>query len=275
MTRNLPGGGTHPRGGTPFHGAKMTPPERDDAIFEHLRRYHLTTPEVLHRLFFEGTHLNAVTKVTSRLTREGKISRPLRLFGQRSYFVLTPRQAVRLGEHRAIARKFEYQGLVNAYGVLCFCAENGVRKFTPKEFAEKFPELVIPGVRSGNYYIDVEQTDNGRSSRLGFMLVDYGTSPETIVKKVQKIKARGYTVPAFARLLQRGKFVIAIIAPGEAKVEQVKAALTDEAPGNALYRIEAAPELGELLVHRGRLRTQPTPSETPERAHAEEGAPDA
>lgn len=131
----------------------MTPAERDDAILEHLRRYHLTTPEVLHRLFFDGVSPNAVTKVTSRLTREGRISRPLRLFGQRTYFVLTPREAVRLGEHRAIARKFAYQGLVNAYGVLSFCAENGVQKFTPREFAAKFPELVIPGVRSGNYYM--------------------------------------------------------------------------------------------------------------------------
>ena len=107
---------------------------------------------------------------------------------------------------------------VNAYGVLAYCVENGVQKFTPKEFAEKFPELVIPGVRSGNYYIDVEETDDGRKSRLGFMLVDYGTSPETIVKKVRRIVSRGYTLPAFARLIQRGSFVVAIIAPSSPKV---------------------------------------------------------
>jgi hypothetical protein len=233
----------------------MTPQERDDAILEHLRRYHLTTPEVLRRLFFDGTSLNAVTKVTSRLTREGRISRPLRLFGQRSYFVLTFREAVRLGEHRSIAKMFDRQGLVNAYGVLSFCVENGVQKFTPKEFAEKFPELVIPGVRSGNYYIDVEEKGDGplpaegRKSRLGFMSVDYGTSPETIVKKVRKITGRGYSLPAFGQLIQRGGFVIAIICPTAAKVEAVKAALSDEAPGFVRFRVEAVTELEELLLH--------------------------
>jgi hypothetical protein len=238
----------------------MTPAERDDAILKHLKRYHLTTPEVLRRLFFPDVSTNAVTKVTSRLTREGRISRPLRLFEQRRYFVLTPREAVRLGEHRAVARKFEYQGLVNAYGVLCFCATTGTQKFTPKEFEEKFPELVIRGVRSGNYYIDVEETDagplpaEGKKSRLGFMLVDYGTSVETLVKKTQKITGRAYTLPAFARLIQKGNFVIGIITPTVAKAEAVKAALSDDSPGNVRYRIEAVPELGELLLHRGRLR---------------------
>jgi hypothetical protein len=239
----------------------MTPQERDDAILEHLRRYYLTTPEVLRRLFFEGTTLNAVTKVTSRLAREGRISKPLRLFEQRSYFVLTPREAVRLGEHRSIGRKFEYQGLVNAYAVLSFSVENGSQKFTPKEFAEQFPELVIRGVRSGNYYIDVEETGEGplpaegRKSRMGFMLVDYGTSPETILKKVRKIIARDYTLPAFARLIQRGNFVIAILAPSPAKVEAVKAVLSDEAPGPVRFRVEAVRELGELLLHRGWKKT--------------------
>jgi hypothetical protein len=256
----------------------MKPQERDDAILEHLRRYHLTTPEVLHRLFFGTAGLNAVRKVTSRLTREGKI-RPCRLFEQRKYFVLTPREAVRLGEHRSIGRKFEYQGLVNAYGVLSFSAQNGTQKFTSKEFEEQFPELVIRGVRSGNYYIDAEETDDGKKSRLGFMLVDYGTSPETILKKVRKIIARGYTLPAFARLIQRGNFVLAIIAPSSAKVEAITPVLSDEAPGPVRFRVEAVPELGELLLHRGRLdhrgrveTNDQAGDKTPEPSHAEEGA---
>jgi hypothetical protein len=231
----------------------MTPAERDAAILEHLKRYHLTTPEVLHRLFFPGVGLNAVRKVTGRLVRERRI-RPCSLFDQRKYFILTPREAVRLGEHRSVARKFEYQGLVNAYGVLSYCVQTGTKKFTPKEFREQFPELVIPGVRLANYYIDIEETPEGRKSRLGFMLVDYGTSEQTILKKLRKIAARGFTLPDFTRLIQRGNFVNAIIAPTVAKAEAIKAALLDEAPGFIRYRVEAVEELGELLVHRGRLR---------------------
>ena len=236
----------------------MTPAKRDAAIMEHLKRYHLTTPEVLHRLFFPGVGLNAVRKVTGRLVRERRI-RPCSLFDQRKYFILTPREAVRLGEHRSVARKFEYQGLVNAYGVLSYCVQTGTKKFTPKEFREQFPELVIPGVRLANYYIDTEfigdgETPEGRKSRLGFMLVDYGTSEQTILKKLRKIAVRGFTLPAFTRLIQRGNFVNAIIAPTVAKAEAIKAALLNEAPGFIRYRVEAVEELGELLVHRGRLR---------------------
>lgn len=69
----------------------MTPTERDAAILEHLRRYHLTTPEILHRLFFPGVGLNAVRKVTARLIDEKRMM-SARLFEQRKYFVLTPRE---------------------------------------------------------------------------------------------------------------------------------------------------------------------------------------
>lgn len=237
----------------------MTPTERDAAILEHLKCYHLTTPEILHRLFFPGVGLNAVRKVTGRLCRERRI-RPCRLFDQRKYFILTPREAVRLGEHRSIARPFEYQGLVNAFGVLSYCVKTGTKKFTPKEFHEKFPELVIPGVRLGNYYIDIEenpdgsQPSQGRKSRLGFMLVDYGTSETTILKKLRKIAARGFTLPAFTGLIQKGNFVNAIIAPTETKAEAIKVALLSEPPGFIRYRVEVVNDLGELLVHRGRLK---------------------
>jgi hypothetical protein len=238
----------------------MTPPERDAAILEHLRRYHLTTPEVLHRLFFPGVGLNAVRKVTSRLIRERRIS-PATLFEQRKYFVLTPREAECLGEHRSIGRKFEYQGLVNAYGLLAFCVANGVRKFTPKEFAATFPELVIPGVRLGNYYLEPEETPEGRKHRLGFIHVDYGTSPQSIVKKVRKIISRGYTLAAFSRLIQRGNFVVAIVTPTEAKASEIKAALMTEPASFVRFRIEAVAELGELLTHRGRLKQGRRPNE--------------
>lgn len=49
--------------------------DRDYELFEHIMRYHLTTREVLHRLFFSDSDENAVTKVTSRLVLHGYLSR--------------------------------------------------------------------------------------------------------------------------------------------------------------------------------------------------------
>ena len=241
----------------------MTPSDRDDAILEHLRRFHLTTAEVLHRLFFPGSKLNAVRKVTARLAREKKI-RAWQLFEQRKYFTLSPGQAARMGEDRSIGTPFQHQGLVNAYGVLHFAIETGTQPFTKKEFEEKFPELVIRGVIARNYYIDREPTDGyepadgheptqaGVKNRLGFILVDYGTSPLTIRKKVHHVAARAYTLPAFAKLIQGDHFVIGIATPSPAKAGLIRAVLEDDGPGNVRYRIVPCSELGELLLHRGR-----------------------
>lgn len=231
----------------------MSPAERDAAIFEHLRRFHLTTAEILHRLFFPGVGLNAVRKVTARLIREKKI-RPCPLFEQRKYFTLTPGQAARMGEDRSIGTPFATQGLVNAYGVLLFAIETGTQPFTKKEFESKFPELVIRGVIARNYYIDREPVEDGIKNRLGFVLVDYGTSPLTIRKKVHHITARAYTLPAFAKLIQGDHFIIGIPTPSQAKAGIIRAVLEEDGPGNVRYRIVTSPELGELLLHRGQRK---------------------
>ena len=41
--------------------------DRDELIFDHIRRYHLTTDEILASLFFEGGSVRAARKVTTRL----------------------------------------------------------------------------------------------------------------------------------------------------------------------------------------------------------------
>ena len=166
--------------------------DRDEAILEHVRRYHLTTAEVLKTHFFPETNEAAVRKVVSRLVHERRL-RSLALFENRRYYVLTAREAVSRGEHRCIAQEFNYQGFVNAYAVLCFCMSQGSPIFTAKEFEEQFPELVIRGVRSRNYFIDRE----GETGRLGFIHVDYGSHQDRIAKKVKRIISRGYTLPAF------------------------------------------------------------------------------
>ena len=48
--------------------------DRDFRIFDHLRRYRLTTREILHQLFFSDLDLTAFTKVTSRLVDGGYLA---------------------------------------------------------------------------------------------------------------------------------------------------------------------------------------------------------
>lgn len=229
----------------------MSPPnDRDEAILEHVRRYHLTTAEVLKRHFFAETNDAAVRKVVSRLIHERRL-RAFNLFDNRKYYVLTPREAVARGEHRCIALEFNYQGFVNAYAVLCFCMSQGVEIFTAKEFEEKFPDLHIRGVRSRNYFIDRA----GENNRLGFIHVDYGSNPERIAKKVQRIISRGYTLPAFTRLIQRRRFIVAVLTPSEKKRAQIMAAIEADPPQFVEVRVAAVPELRDVLLNRKKIKT--------------------
>jgi hypothetical protein len=262
----------------------MTPNERarDAAILEHIRRYHLTTPEILHRLFFPGVKINAVRQVIKRLFRQKRIHRAT-LYERRKYYLLTRRQAVRMGEDRRIGEKFEYQGLVNAFAILSFCAESGVTKFTPKEFAAAFPGCVIRGVRGANYYLDPYDTTEGRKHRLGFIHVDYGISTKTLIqRKIRPILSRPFTKPDFTQLVQDGNFVVCILTPTAEKAEEIRVALTAERTGYARFRIVVVPDLAELLTRRGKFKKNrpiPTGKERGKRkkkkqpGHAAEPAP--
>jgi hypothetical protein len=217
---------------------------RDELILDHVRRYHLTTDGILASLFFENGSVRAARKVTIRLKEEGKLNR-YRFFEDRVLCQLTPRAAEALGEHRSIARKFNYQGLVNAYGVLLFCAKFGVDKFTAREFMDQFPDLHRRGTRASNYYID--NADGVK--RLGFIQVDSGGDTKKLVQKIRKIIARAYGVPNFAKLIQGGRFMVAIVAPSPGKKALTLRALEDEPAGPVKYRVEAIDELGHLLIN--------------------------
>ena len=226
-----------------------TPNDRDEAILDHIRRYHLSTTETLRRKFFPEANEATVRQVVARLIREQKI-RSFDLFDNRKYYVLTAREAVARKEHRSISRPFNYQGFVRAYAVLWFCVAHGVEIFTPREFEAQFPDLLMRGVQSRNYYVEPSESGN----RLGFILVDYGTSPETLQRKLRHIIARGYSLPSFTRLIQRGKFVVAILTANEEKKALIRKQIEADPPTFAKIRIEAIPELQDILVNRSKIR---------------------
>jgi hypothetical protein len=91
------------------------------------------------------------------------------------------------------------------------------------------------------------------------------------VWKVRKIVSRAYSLPAFSQVIQKGRFVVAIVAPTEAKVEEIKIALLAEPPSPVFFRIEAHSDLAELLSRRGRLKDDRARKQKP--AQVEANAP--
>ena len=56
-------------------------------------------------------------------------------------------------------------------------------------------------------------------------------------------------MPNFAKLIQGGRFLIAVVAPSQGKKTLIERALEDEPASPVKYRVEAIDELGHLLVN--------------------------
>jgi hypothetical protein len=216
--------------------------DRDRLILTDVRRYHLTLNEVLHEKFFAGVSANAVEKVTGRLAREGWLAQHPFPRG-RVYFTLSAQAARWLGEDPKIARAFGPQALARAYGVLAFCLRRRVTKFTREEFAELFPDLHEPGLPASSYYLDEE----GGDRRLGMVIVDQGARVDRLARKVQETVERRARLPAFQKLIDERRFVVAVATSSPRKCADLTGALRELPPTNAWYRVEALPELIDLF----------------------------
>jgi len=137
--------------------------DRDWEILEHLARYHMTVPEVLHRLYWLGDDgRTAVTKVTSRLTDHGYLNR-YDFVHPRSYFGLGPNGTKALGIPKNRAKALGPQALCTAYGVLAYCCllEQMQERLNVRELQEYDPRYLQKGVESSPYYL---HTTEGRTS---------------------------------------------------------------------------------------------------------------
>src|SRR5215210_2324181 len=232
--------------------SKLT--DRDGEIIEHVRRYRLTTIQVLkHVLFSEAADLTPVVKVVGRLKLGGWL-REARLYDRHKYYLLTSRAARHLGEDEGISKPFKHQGLTNAYGVLWFCAKLGVNRFTYREFVEQFPTLHERGLQSSTYYIDTSQ---GRK-RLGYIHVDGGNGADRVLSRVNRIVARRYLVNDFRKLIQEGGFVVAVATPSQGKKLAIEEALRQGPTPEVRYRVVAVEELAPVLMN-----IQPRPARDP------------
>ena len=215
---------------------------RDNDIFEHVSRYRLTTREVLHRLFFAEVEMNAVTKVTSRLCRDGFLNR-YDLYPSRSYFVLGGEGARFLGISKKRTEAMGVQSLPIEYATLAYCtAAPGRERLTRRELQEHHPQYLVSGVDSSHYYLD----HDGEKARLAYIRVDCGGSADHVIRKCRGDLEERQEHEAFAALIERNQFLIAV-ATGRAE----KAAAIHESLKRhqwpIRFRIEVIPELVNLI----------------------------
>src|SRR5262249_27385590 len=150
-------------------------PSRRNQVLRLAARYGLVTAPVLHRAVFAECTPKAVERVLTALQRAGDLRSHV-LHGRTKYYTLTAAAAKRLGaSDKRAGTPFGAQGLIRAYGILCYCLLNEPRrqKFTPEEFAEKFPDYVARGLQQNRYFL--ESNADG-IVRLSLFVVDHGAS---------------------------------------------------------------------------------------------------
>lgn len=218
---------------------------RDDEIFEHVLRYRLTTREVLHRLYFAECEPNAVTKVTSRLCRHGLLNvHRFDAAGARSYYLLGPEGARLLGASRKRIEPLGVQALPIEYGTLLFCtAAEGRERLTRRELQEHHPEYLVPGLDASRYYLDRD----GETTRLASIRVDCGGGVDHVVRKCRGDLGERQRHDPFARLIERGQFLIAVVTARAEKAEAIRAALRRH-HWPIRFRVEVVPELAPLIA---------------------------
>jgi hypothetical protein len=218
--------------------------DRDYEIFEHLTRYHITTREVLRRLFFSDSEENAVTKVTSRLTLHGYLNR-YELYPPRTYFVVGPRAASLLGISPKKTKELGPQSLIREYATLAFCCLGTERRerLSVSEIRKRHEQLLQPKLDSSHYYLD----NDGETTRLAYIRVDYGGPPEHIVRKCKEDLADRYCHQAFKELIDSDRFLIAIVTARKEKAAAIHEAIKLRQWPNR-FRIEVVPDLVNLIT---------------------------
>lgn len=219
--------------------------ERDEDILRHVQRYRLTTTEALRRLFFPDAKPGGEKNVLRRLT--GEYLQPQSLYGKRVYYQLTSTAARQLGEPEESTTPFGAQALVRLYGVLAFCCLGNTRRlvFTKTEFAKAFGQFAdLLDLGQNHYYLDYD----GKTARLGQILVEQGGEYQRLVNKCRRLVERGRELPGLQEMINDALFVIAIVLAEDNKREMLYAQLRKN-PLPVWCRVEVVPDLGNLMPH--------------------------
>lgn len=220
--------------------------DRDFEIFDHLRRYRLTTPEILHGLFFEDSQPNAVTKVTSRLVKHGYLN-SFDLYEQRKYFIIGPKAARITGISLNHTKELGPQALVQEYGTLeyCFADKECRERLLVRDVHNHNPALLARRLPSNRYYLDGKDHS---AALFGFIRVDYGSELPHLIRKCQDDVDRRYEHESFRGLIDGGRFLIAIPTATDERKEDIRLALRRRDWGPVRFRVEVVPNLVHLLA---------------------------
>jgi hypothetical protein len=204
--------------------------------------FHLVLPG-LARAWLPQRGDNATGKMLRRLARAKLLHKYT--FGEREPYYVLSRRAVRLLElpPRRVG-PLGWSALIQRVGVLGACVAANLEMLTAADFKRAFCELCRRGAQTGYYAVTPDD-------HLAWIIIDHGASGFALAKKVQKIVAQRYRVPAFRELIVAGGLVVVVATATPEKAADIETALLTEPPRYVRVRVVVVPELLPLVVLKG------------------------
>jgi hypothetical protein len=199
--------------------------ERGAVIVDYVARYRVMTLDLLS-LFFPKENPDALRMLLSRLATAGWLCR-FPMGPREHYYILGPR-AIRNIElpgnrpHRK-AQGFSQPGLLQHMAIGYLCVRHGLLRLRPDEFMKFLPDHTRPGLPAQNYMLRVD----GGDPVLYWAIPDHATPAKVFPKKVGKVFATRFALPAFQARILSGGLAVAIVTGNEQKARQIEDALAE------------------------------------------------
>jgi hypothetical protein len=190
-----------------------------EAILQHLKRYRITTAEIVAAVIFEGRVGEARAALSALLSRQKIVSRPL--FGKTRFYQLSNAGVREMGEPEEVAKPPGPQALPRLFGVLHFCCNNGHRRrLTRDEYSGNLSSLHQQGLPYLDYVIEQEND----SPVLKRIVVDLGGDAERLVRKLADFVKSMADIPDALALLDEDGFSFAVVTTTPSKADAILSA---------------------------------------------------
>lgn len=222
-----------------------------ETLLAHVARYRLSVFAAISQLpEFTGFGPRRIRRLLRKCCDAGELSSALLHHGAR-YWYLTRDGAQQCGLDAERSGPLSETGKIRAYAMLTFCCLSASRRYrlTTDEFSRLFPVLHRPGM-PGTYYF--EPASHGQ---LGMARIDAGHSGrwDRVVERVHEDLSAHLWRPAWRKLIDAGRFELAILTVFPQKAERLRDAISRRpAMQTVPVKVVALPELLPLVasIHR-------------------------
>lgn len=190
--------------------------DRDEDLLKLTDRYRMGTNMAYRQFLFPDQSLNAVTKVTARMCRQGWLRR-YPLIPPEDYFTLGPTAIRELGYASRRSEPLGPQALPIDYAVLLYAVHGQRTRMMKSELAASYAWL--PDELTHAPYC------RSQSGLLELIRVDLGASPQHLAKKTTTDCSARWELDEFQELVEQQHFQMVVLTTTSSKARLIRQAV--------------------------------------------------